>query len=201
MLLKELKRFNSKMVNKFNLNNWLLKVWRQKWKSVEKAKMCQNRFSRLSRWMDGWMVFYHIKTSSLTAFSLHVCRFPEYLNPASRSSHNILLLTGNVDPVLAQYRSQVKDGLIVLQGLMLAVCVAAILLRQQKVVSRKIPTNINVRLNHSFYYAANHPVAEKIFTALNILSCNQDFNIKILVESSDILFKSFKFSLFSSSSS
>ncbi|XP_013887527.1 uncharacterized protein cd79b [Austrofundulus limnaeus] len=48
-----------------------------------------------------------------------------------------LQVVRNFDPAQAQYRSQVKDGLMVLQGLMLAICVAAILLRQQKVAEKR----------------------------------------------------------------
>ncbi|XP_026206436.1 B-cell antigen receptor complex-associated protein beta chain [Anabas testudineus] len=36
----------------------------------------------------------------------------------------------------AEYRSKMKDGLIILQGLLLAVCVAAIILRKQKLLEK-----------------------------------------------------------------
>ncbi|KAM6896962.1 B-cell antigen receptor complex-associated protein beta chain [Xenentodon cancila] len=39
--------------------------------------------------------------------------------------------------LLAEYRSKMKDGLIVLQGLMIALCVAAVLLRKQKVMEKR----------------------------------------------------------------
>ncbi|PWA21349.1 hypothetical protein CCH79_00003300, partial [Gambusia affinis] len=39
-----------------------------------------------------------------------------------------------LDPIKAQYRSQMKDGLIVLQGLLLGVCIGAYLLRRQNLV-------------------------------------------------------------------
>lgn len=43
-------------------------------------------------------------------------------------------MIGPYDPVKAQYRSQMKDGLIVLQGLLLGVCIGAYLLRRQNLV-------------------------------------------------------------------
>ncbi|XP_032430995.1 uncharacterized protein cd79b [Xiphophorus hellerii] len=62
------------------------------------------------------------------------------------------------DPVKAQYRSQMKDGLIVLQGLLLGVCIGAYLLRRQNLVKD----------NDSLY---EEPEADHIYEGLAIEAC------------------------------
>ncbi|XP_029977783.1 uncharacterized protein cd79b [Sphaeramia orbicularis] len=61
----------------------------------------------------------------------------------------------------ALYRSQLKDGLMVLQGLLLAFCIAAILLRKQSLLEKK----------DSLY---EEPETDHIYEGLAIESCGVD---------------------------
>ncbi|XP_014848554.1 PREDICTED: uncharacterized protein LOC106921395 [Poecilia mexicana] len=62
------------------------------------------------------------------------------------------------DPVKALYRSQMKDGLIVLQGLLLGVCIGAYLLRRQNLMKD----------NDSLY---EEPETDHIYEGLAIEAC------------------------------
>ncbi|MED6240986.1 hypothetical protein ATANTOWER_009328 [Ataeniobius toweri] len=65
-----------------------------------------------------------------------------------------------IDLTNAQYRTQMKDGLIVLQGLLLAVCIGAYLLRKQKLAKD----------SDSLY---EEPEADHIYEGLAIETCGE----------------------------
>ncbi|XP_017292934.1 B-cell antigen receptor complex-associated protein beta chain [Kryptolebias marmoratus] len=87
---------------------------------------------------------------------VYFCKVKNISGPGTQ-----LLVVSLVDPVQAQYRSQMKDGLMVLQGLLLAGCVAAILLRKQKVLKRR----------DSLY---EEPEIDHIYEGLAIEACGGD---------------------------
>ncbi|KAM9426374.1 B-cell antigen receptor complex-associated protein beta chain [Pholidichthys leucotaenia] len=69
-----------------------------------------------------------------------------------------LQVARSIDRAQATYRSKMKDGLIILQGLLLAACVAALLLRKHKLEEKK----------DSMY---EEPERDHIYEGLGIESC------------------------------
>lgn len=62
---------------------------------------------------------------------------PVHIGKHTINTFNSFPLTEVTNRENAEYRSKVKDGLIILQGLLLAVFIAAIILRKQKLVRNK----------------------------------------------------------------
>ncbi|XP_018537472.1 B-cell antigen receptor complex-associated protein beta chain [Lates calcarifer] len=58
---------------------------------------------------------------------VYFCKFNNTWGPGTQ-----LIVIRSIDPLTAQYRTNMKDGLIIFQALLLAVCIAAIMLRKQK---------------------------------------------------------------------
>ncbi|XP_037547148.1 uncharacterized protein cd79b [Nematolebias whitei] len=76
--------------------------------------------------------FLLLKNLQIEDSGVYFCKRNSQYGPGTA-----LQVVRNVDPFQAQYRSQMKDGLMVLQGLVLATCVAAILLRKQQLHSKR----------------------------------------------------------------
>lgn len=90
-----------------------------------------------------------VRTAGQTNADLHKGFFVEWsfavlLNSTPLTS--VTCLTGPVNISEALYRAKVKDCLMIIQGLLLAACVAAIMLRKRKLVR-------TVRLPYFLYVA------------------------------------------------
>lgn len=55
-------------------------------------------------------------------------------------------LTGPFNREKALYKTKMKDGLIIIQALLLAVCIAAILLRKRTLVRKELKTKSKTKL-------------------------------------------------------
>lgn len=55
----------------------------------------------------------------------------------------------------AQYRTNMKDGLIIFQALLLAMCIAALMLRKHKLVRTEVTASITVRCHFTLKKAPN----------------------------------------------
>ncbi|XP_054454878.1 uncharacterized protein cd79b [Anoplopoma fimbria] len=63
---------------------------------------------------------------------VYFCKVNETWGPGTA-----LQVAKPIDLTRALYRTQMKDGLIILQGLLMAVCIAAVLLRKQKLYEKQ----------------------------------------------------------------
>ncbi|KAM4526062.1 B-cell antigen receptor complex-associated protein beta chain isoform 1-T1 [Fundulus diaphanus] len=97
----------------------------------------------------------NIKTLTLEDSGVYFCSINGTWGPGTE-----IQVVRPFDVTKAQYRTQMKDGLIVLQGLLLAVCIAAFLLRKQKLVKD----------NDSLY---EEPETDHIYEGLAIETCGE----------------------------
>ncbi|GAA6214562.1 B-cell antigen receptor complex-associated protein beta chain-like [Lates japonicus] len=71
--------------------------------------------------------FLYIIKAQVEDSGVYFCKFNNTWGPGTQ-----LIVIKSIDPLMAQYRTNMKDGLIIFQALLLAVCIAAIMLRKQK---------------------------------------------------------------------
>ncbi|XP_068161552.1 B-cell antigen receptor complex-associated protein beta chain isoform X2 [Antennarius striatus] len=74
----------------------------------------------------------YIKDVHIEDRGVYFCRINDTWGPGSE-----LQVARPISHVHAQHRSKMKDGLIILQGLMLAVCIAALLLRKRQLLEKE----------------------------------------------------------------
>nr|XP_046233925.1 B-cell antigen receptor complex-associated protein beta chain [Scatophagus argus] len=76
--------------------------------------------------------FLYIDDLHLEDRGVYFCKYNDTWGPGSE-----LQVARSVNKRQAQYRTKMKDGLIILQGLLLSMFVAAVLLRKQKLLEKK----------------------------------------------------------------
>ncbi|KAM4715190.1 B-cell antigen receptor complex-associated protein beta chain [Anableps anableps] len=84
------------------------------------------RFESKHKVQNAYLYFNYLKVEDS---GVYYCSINDTFGPGTE-----VQVIRPIDPVKAQYRSQMKDGLIVLQGLLLGVCIGAYLLRKQQLV-------------------------------------------------------------------
>ncbi|KAK2820657.1 hypothetical protein Q5P01_023616 [Channa striata] len=76
--------------------------------------------------------FVYITDLRVEDSGVYYCKYNKHLGPGT---HIQVVRQGNREN--AEYRSKMKDGLIVLQGLLLGVCIAAVVMRKQKLLEKR----------------------------------------------------------------
>ncbi|XP_038152905.1 uncharacterized protein cd79b [Cyprinodon tularosa] len=97
--------------------------------------------------------FLFFKELTVEDSGIYYCKINDTWGPGTE-----VQIIRPVNLISAQYRTQMKDGLIVLQGLLVAVCIGAYLLRKQKLIKD----------NDSVY---EEPEADHIYEGLAIETC------------------------------
>ncbi|XP_039990417.1 B-cell antigen receptor complex-associated protein beta chain [Xiphias gladius] len=97
--------------------------------------------------------FLYIKNVQLQDSGVYFCKVNDAWGPGTQ-----LVAVRPVDLPQALYRTKMKDGLIIFQGLLLAVCIAALLLRKQTLWEK----------NDSIY---EEPETDHIYEGLAIETC------------------------------